>query len=63
MSSEPNKIALAIHSEIILRIRMLKDDSDHLLLPKIFVKNAVNAVLRNETEPALRAKIRESLEA
>ena len=46
-----------------LRLRMLKDDSDHLLLPKIFVKNAVNAVLRNETEPALRAKIRESLEA
>ena len=61
-SSEPNRIALTIHSEIILRIRTLKDDADHLLLPKIFVKNAVNAVLKNETGLTLRRKIREAVD-
>ena len=59
---EPDKLILTIHAEIMLRIRGLKDDVDHLLLPKLFVKNAISMVGKRERKQEIRAKVLELLE-
>ena len=46
---EPNITSLTIHAEIISRIRQLKDTEANLLLwPKLFVKKAVELLIRRE---------------
>ena len=59
-SSEPNLLSLTIHAEILLKIRVLKDE-DHLLLPKILVKNAIASLIKKEKNTEVRGKLRELL--
>ena len=48
-TNNPNKVALTLHAEIILRIRQLKDEEANLLLlPRLFVKNALQSIWRKE---------------
>ena len=59
---EPNRITLTIHAEIINRIRQLKDDEANLLmLPKLFVKKAVEWTLRRELNTTIKDSISELL--
>ena len=59
---EPNRVILTIHCEILLRLRSLKDDVDHLLLPKIFVKNAISMVGKRELKREIKDQILALLE-
>ena len=61
--SNPNTSLLTIHAEIISRIRRLKDaEANLLMLPKLFVKNSVEWVLRREINEHLKEQISELLE-
>ena len=54
---EPNKTVLTVHSEVIMRIRALKENVDHLLLPKIFVKNAITSVSKKERNQEIKNQL------
>ena len=54
---EPNKTVLTVHSEVIMRIRALKENVDHLLLPKIFVKNAITSVSKKEQNQEIKNQL------
>ena len=43
-SVDTNPKILTIHAEILLRILRLKDNAEFLLMPKIFVKNAIKSI-------------------
>ena len=59
---EPLKATLTIHAEIIGRIRQLRDDDANLLmLPKLFVKKAVEWTLRRELDTGIKDSIKELL--
>ena len=59
---EPHKIIITIHAEIISRIRQLKDNDANLsMLPKLFVKKAVEWTLRRETDTIIKDSIKELL--
>ena len=59
---EPNRVILTIHCQILLRLTSLKDDVDHLLLPKILVKNAISMVGKRELKREIKDQILALLE-
>ena len=61
--TNPNRTLLTIHAEIISRIRRLKETEANLLtLPKLFVKNSIEWVLRREINEQHKENIAELME-
>ena len=57
-TSNPNSISLTVHAEIVTRIRQLREEEANLLLlPKLFVKNAIVHVWRKELNGATKAQL------
>ena len=57
-TSNPNCASLTVHAEIVTRIRQLRDeDANLLLLPKIFVKNAITHVWRKEVKDEIKTQL------
>ena len=59
-TNEPNTITLTVHAEIITRIRRLKEsEANLLLLPKLFVKTALDFLKRRELNKHHKEKLNE----
>ena len=57
-TNNPNSISLTVHAEIVTRIRQLREEEANLLLlPKLFVKNAIVHVWRKELNGATKAQL------
>ena len=61
-SLNSNVASLTIHAEILNRIMCLRDDANHLLRPKVFVKLAVQHLVKREKSEELKRRLRDLLE-
>ena len=52
---------LTLHSEIVLRLQYLKDDSDHLIHPKSLVKIALKDLIRKEGNGKIKTDLQDLL--
>ena len=58
----PNNLLLTIHAELILRIRSLKADQTYLIHPKVFVRKAIEHLLKRELKEQVREDLRTLLD-
>ena len=52
---------LTLHSEIVLRLQYLKDNSDHLIHPKSLVKIALKDLIRKEGNGKIKTDLQDLL--
>ena len=55
--AEPNYIILAIHAEIILKIRSLGQETNYLTLPKVLIKRAVEKIQKSERKTEFKSLV------
>ena len=61
--TESEPLILSIHAEVISRLAYLKDDLSYLLRPKVFVKLALELILKREKSENAKSKIEDILDA
>jgi hypothetical protein len=55
---EPNHVTMTLYAEILTRILQLKDEQTFLLRPKIFIKLAIEHLLKCESREEIKAELR-----
>ena len=56
-----NCAVLTCHAEILSRIMLLRDDANHLIRPKIFVRLAIEHIAKREKKPRILESLRDLL--
>ena len=59
---DSNPTILTINAEILLRILSLKDDENHLIHPKHFVRNALKYLVRREKKEEIKRNLKSVLD-
>ena len=60
---DTNPTILTINAEILLRILSLKDDENHLIHPKHFVRNALKYLVRREKKEEIKRNLKSVLDS